>query len=68
MKKYIKTICVGNYYTYNIYKITDSVGRSYYCAEPNLHGVTRIAEDEETLTNILNRDVNSLNQIQKRTR
>lgn len=68
MKTYLKTICVGNFYNYNIYKITDSVGRSYYCAEPTRYGVTRIAENETTLTNILNSDVKQLNQIHSKTK
>ena len=48
MKTFIHTICVGNFYNYCVYKIIDSVGRSYYVAEPILHGVTRTAETEET--------------------
>ena len=63
MKTFVKTICVGNFYNYCVYKITDSVGRTYYIAEPILHGVTRIAETEELLKQILERDVGPLNEF-----
>lgn len=68
MKTFVKTICVGNFYNFCIYKIVDFVGRTYYVAEPVLHGVTRCAETEEELVRILNADVAPLNAIQRRTR
>lgn len=61
MKTFVKTITVGNFYNYCIYKITDWVGQTYYVAEPILHGVTRIAETEEALKTILERDVGQIN-------
>lgn len=61
MKTFVKTITVGNFYNYCIYKITDWVGRTYYVAEPILHGVTRTAETEETLKAILEKDVGPIN-------
>lgn len=63
MKTFLKTICVGNYYAYCVYKITDWVGRTYYIAEPILHGATRTAETEETLKAILEKDVAPMNQF-----
>lgn len=68
MKTFIKTICVGNYYCFCIYKITDAVGRVYYVGEPVLHGVTRYAETEEQLKAILERDVKPMNQAMQRTK
>lgn len=68
MKTFVKTICVGNFYNFCIYKITDSVGRIYYVAEPVLHGVTRTAENELELTKILERDVAPLNQFWSKVR
>lgn len=68
MKTFVKTIAIGGYYTYCVYKITDWVGRTYYCAEPVLHGVTRTAETEEELKRILERDLNPMNQFQQRVR
>jgi len=68
MKTFIHTICVGNFYNYCVYKITDSVGRVYYVAEPVLHGVTRTAETEETLKAALERDVAPLNQFWTKVR
>lgn len=66
MKKYLKTICVGNFYNYCLYKITDAVGRSYFLAEPVLHGVTRIAESELGLKTILERDAVRFTQFQQK--
>lgn len=68
MKTFIHTICVGNYYNYCVYKITDFVGQTYYVAEPVLHGVTRTALTEEELKDILKRDVDSLNQFWQKVR
>lgn len=68
MKTFVKTITVGNFYNYCIYKITDWVGRTYYTAEPVLHGVTRTAETEELLKTILERDVGAINQFQQKVR
>lgn len=68
MKTFVKTICVGNFYNYCVYKITDFVGRTYFVAEPILHGVTRTADSEETLKVILERDVESLNKFWQKVR
>ena len=68
MKTYVHTITIGNFYNYCIYKITDWVGRTYYVAEPVLHGVTRTAETEETLKSILERDIKPMNEFQQRVR
>lgn len=66
MKTYIKTICVGNFYNYAIYKITDYYGRGYYEAEPLTSGATRISDTEETLKSILENDVNFMNHYKQR--
>ena len=68
MKTFVKTICVGNFYNYCVYKITDFVGRTYYVAEPVLHGCTRTAETEEELKAILERDVKPINEFQQKVR
>lgn len=68
MKQFIKTVCIGNYYFYCFYKITDFVGQIYYVAEPVLHGCTRTAETEEELKAILERDVKPLNEFWTRVR
>ena len=68
MKVFVHTITVGNFYNYCIYKITDWVGRTYYVAEPVLHGVTRTAETEAELKTILERDVQPINQFQQKVR
>lgn len=68
MKTFIKTICVGNFYNYCVYKITDAVGRTYYTAEPILHGATRTAETEEALKAMLEKDVGPINQFWQHVR
>lgn len=68
MKTFVKTICVGNFYNYCVYRITDSVGRIYFVAEPITHGVTRTAETEAELKAILERDVEPLNQFWQKVR
>ena len=68
MKTFIHTICVGNFYNYCVYKITDFVGRVYYVGEPVLHGVTRTALTEEELKAILERDVKPLNEFWTKVR
>lgn len=68
MKQFIKTVCVGGYYCYCFYKITDFFGQTYFVAEPITHGVTRTADSEETLKVILERDVESLNKFWQKVR
>ena len=68
MKTFVKTICVGGFYNYCVYKITDFVGRVYFVAEPVLHGVTRTAETETELKAILERDVEPMNQFWQKVR
>lgn len=62
-KTFIKTICVGGYYCYCCYKITDSIGRIYYCAEPITKGITRCCETEDGLQKMLEADVKPLNEF-----
>lgn len=68
MKTFVHTICVGNFYNYCVYKITDFVGRTYYIAEPITRGITRCAETEEALKAALERDVAPLNQFWTKVR
>lgn len=68
MKTFVKTICMNLYYFYRCYKITDSIGRVYYVAEPITHGVTRTCETEEGLKAILERDVEPLNKFWSKVR
>ena len=63
MKIFIKTITVGNYYNYCVYRITDFNGQTYYVAEPILHGVTRTALTEAELVKALEHDVVMMNHM-----
>lgn len=67
-KTFVKTICVGGYYCYCVYKITDFVGRTYYIAEPILHGATRTCDTEEGLKAILEKDVEPMNKFWQHVR
>lgn len=68
MKTFVKTICVGGFYNYCVYKITDFVGRTYYVAEAITKGVTRCAATEEELKAILERDVVEMNKFWQKVR
>ena len=62
MKTFEKTVCVGNFYTYNIYKIVDGNWQIYYQAESvDNKGVTRLAESVEELKCMLENDAIMLN-------
>ena len=67
-KTFVKTICVGGYYNYCCYKITDFVGRTYYVAEPITHGATRTCDTEEGLKAILEKDVEPMNKFWQHVR
>ena len=68
MKTFIHTICVGNFYNYCVYKITDFVGQIYYVAEPITRGITRCCETEEGLIKMLEADVKPLNEFWMKVR
>ncbi len=68
MKTFVKTICVGGYYNYCCYKITDFVGRTYYIAEPITKGITRCCDTEEGLKAILEKDVEPMNKFWQHVR
>lgn len=63
MKKNIGYLITGNFYRYNVYKITDAKNNIYYNAEPVGAGVTRCAKNLEKLKEILDNDVWALNHI-----
>lgn len=62
-KERLKRICVGNFYMYDIYRITDAKGFSILVAEPCKNGATRSALNEEDLIKQLNKDVYIMNTI-----
>ena len=68
MKQFIKIVCVGGYYRYCFYKITDFVGQVYYLAEPCGKGVTRYSETVDGLKAILESDAKALNQFHIKVR
>lgn len=63
MKRFYDYMIAGNFYRYDAYKVTDYYGRTYFIAEPQGAGVTRIAETFEKLQQAIDNDVKSLNKI-----
>lgn len=60
-KEFMYSIIVGNYYAFNIYKVTDAALNVYYIGNPQGHGATRIADTEEELKKELEKEVPILN-------
>ena len=65
MKEYIGVLIVGNFYTFNTYKITDAKGLIYYMAEPRGVGATRCALTQNDLQKQLDADVPMLRLISR---
>lgn len=60
-KEFLYTICVGNFYQYNVYKITDAAHYSYFVAHPITHGGSVLTEKEEEIKPLLEKQVPILN-------
>ena len=48
-KTYLYTLCVGDFYQFNVYRITDAAHQVYYMGTPLGHGGTKTADTEEEL-------------------
>lgn len=69
MKVFEQIMTSGGYYVYEVYKITDYYGKTYYEAVPlQGGGVTRISERKELLQNILDKDAEVITEFKKRIR
>lgn len=60
-KEFMYSIIVGDYYAFNVYKITDAAKQVYYIGNPVNHGGTQIADTEEELKKLLEAEVPILN-------
>lgn len=67
-KTYLYDICVGNFYNFHIYKITDAHKQIWYTASPVTHGGTRSADSIEELRKELEKQVEPLNRFLQKTR
>lgn len=55
------SIIVGDYYPFNIYKVTDAANQVYYIGSPQGHGGTKIADTVEELKKELEKEVPIIN-------
>lgn len=55
------SIIVGDYYAFNIYKVTDAAKQVYYIGSPQGHGGTKIADTVEELKKELEKEVPIIN-------
>lgn len=60
-KEFMYSIIVGDYYAFNVYKVTDAAKQVYYIGNPVNHGGTQIADTEEELKKLLEAEVPILN-------
>lgn len=60
-KEFMYSIIVGNYYAFNVYKVTDAAHQVYYIGSPQGHGGTQIADTEAELKKLLEAEVPVLN-------
>lgn len=67
-KEYLHTICVGGFYNFNVYKVTDAGKQVWYIGEPVGHGGTKVADTEEELRAKLELQVEPLNNFLRRLR
>lgn len=67
-KEFVCSTILGDYYSWNIYKITDARNQIWFVAEPTIPSATRIADTIEELKGILEKDVARLIMLKKRER
>lgn len=60
-KEFMYSIIVGDYYAFNVYKVTDAARQIYYIGSPQGHGATQIADTEAELKKLLEAEVPILN-------
>lgn len=67
-KEFVCSTILGDYYSWNIYKITDAHKQIWYIAEPVNHGATRLGDTLEEVKAKLEADVPILNRFLQKTR
>lgn len=61
MKEYVGCLIGGNFYKYEVYKVTDAKGMVLYIAEPVGMGGTRVAKTQEELAQQVDKDAKYMN-------
>lgn len=67
-KEFMYSIIVGDYYAFNVHKVTDAANQIYYIGSPQGHGGTRIADTEAELKKLLEAEVPIINDFLRKTR
>lgn len=67
-KEFLKTIIVGNFYVFKLFKVTDAAKQVYYIGERTNRGGTVIGDDEADVIKQLEAQVPILNLYSEKTR
>lgn len=67
-KEFLYTIIVGDFYSWNVYRITDAAKYSYFVAHPIKHGGTVLADEEKDIRPQLEKQVPILNSFLARVK
>lgn len=67
-KEFLKTIIVGNFYVFKLFKVTDAAKQVYYIGERTNRGGTVIGDTEEDVKKQLEAQVPWINQFLEKTK
>lgn len=67
-KEFLRTIIVGDFYVFRLFKVTDAAKQVYYIGSRTNHGGTVIADTEEEVIKKLEAQVPLINQFLEKTK
>lgn len=67
-KEFLRTIIVGNFYVFRLFKVTDAAKQVYYIGSRTNHGGTVIGDTEEEVIKKLEAQVPLINQFLEKTK
>lgn len=67
-KEFLRTVIVGNFYVFRLFKVTDAAKQVYYIGERTNRGGTVIGDDEADVIKQLEAQVPILNLYSEKTR
>lgn len=67
-KEFLRTVIVGNFYVFRLFKVTDAAKQVYYIGERTNRGGTVIGDTEEDVIKKLEAQVPILNLYSEKTR
>lgn len=67
-KEFLRTVIVGNFYTFKLFKVTDAAHQVYYIGERINRGGTVIGDTEQDVIRQLEAQVPILNLYTEKTR